>query len=98
MKPPRWGPILTAFTIWFAHFMACWAAAEIWPHQWPAHALAWGATAAAWAALGVHLVRANARRAAGEMAAWSHRFVQGATALSAVAVLFRALPSLLFRP
>lgn len=94
MKPSRWGPILTAFTIWFAHFMVCWAAAEIWPHQWPAHALAWVATAAALLALGVHLVRAHAGRAAGMLQAWSHRFAQGATVLAAVAVLFSALPSL----
>ncbi|KQY85992.1 hypothetical protein [Pelomonas sp. Root1444] len=88
MKPP-WRPIVTAFSIWFAHFMACWAAGEIWPHQWHANVLAWGATAAASMALGVQFMRVKARPC---------RLAQGAIAIATAAVLFGALPSVVFVP
>jgi succinate dehydrogenase hydrophobic anchor subunit len=94
----RWGPIVTAFSIWFVHFMACWAASEIWPHQWPANALAWGVTAIALLAMTVHAVRVNARHATGELSRWNHRFAQGAIAIATAAVLFSALPSIVFLP
>lgn len=98
LAPSGWQPVIGAFTIWFVHFMLCWAAAEVWPHQWAANALAWAVTAIAWAALAWHFMRVNARRAAGQLLAWHHRFAQGATALAAAAVLFGALPSLFFLP
>jgi succinate dehydrogenase hydrophobic anchor subunit len=93
-----WRPILAAFTIWFVHFMACWAAVEIWPHRWLANATAWGATALALLALGVHFVRVRAAHADGALGGWHHRFAQGATALATAAVLFGALPSIVLRP
>lgn len=93
-----WWPVLTAFTIWFVHFMVCWAAVEIWPHRWLANATAWGATVLALLALGVHLVRVKARHANGELGAWHCRFALGATALAAAAVLFGALPSIVLLP
>lgn len=101
MKAPPmsgWRPLVTAFTIWFAHFMACWAAAEIWPHEWAANALAWAATLLALLAVGLHVMRLNARRAADELGRWNHRFAQGAAAIATAAVLFSALPSIVFLP
>jgi uncharacterized membrane protein YidH (DUF202 family) len=91
-------PIVTAFAIWSVHFLVCWAASEIWPRQWPANALAWGATAIALLAVGVHYVRVNAQHARGGLSGWEHRFARGATAIAAVAVLFSALPSIVFLP
>jgi hypothetical protein len=94
----RWGPLVTAFVIWFVHFMACWTAGEIWPQRWPANALAWGATAIALPALVVHFVQVNARYAQGTLSGWALRFARGAIAIAAVAVLFSAVPSLVFLP
>ena len=93
-----WGPIVTAFSIWFAHFMVCWAAVEIWPHRWPANAVAWAATVVALAALGLHLRRVTASPDSGDVQQWNHRFALGAIALATAAVLFSALPSIVLRP
>jgi len=93
-----WWPILAAFTIWLAHFLACWAASEVWPHRWPANAAAWGATAAALLALALHFARVRAQRGAGEVSGWHHRFARGAIAVATAAVLFGALPSVVFLP
>lgn len=97
-KLSRWRLILTAFTIWFLHFMACWAAGEIWPHQWPANVLAWGVTGIALLAVGVHFVRVNAQYADGDITGWDHRFAQRAMATATVAILFSAVPSVVFLP
>ena len=91
-------PIVTAFAIWFAHFMVIWAAGEIWPYQWTANALAWGVTAVALLALGVHYVRSKAQHADGDLPGWSYRFARGAIAIATAAVVFTALPSLVFLP
>ena len=91
-------PIVTAFAIWFGHFMVCWAAGEIWPHQWAANALAWGVTAIALLAVGVHFVHLEAQHADGRLPGWSYRFAQGAVAIATVAVVFTALPSVIFLP
>ena len=96
--PSPWSPILTAFTIWFAHFMICWASAEIWPEQWHANVLAWAVTAIALLALALHGAQVRRRRAAGRLSARGCRFARGAIALSTVAVLFSALPSAVFVP
>lgn len=93
-----WRPLVTAFAIWFVHFMVCWAAAEIWPHQWIANALAWGVTALALLAVGMHLVRIKAQHADGGLPTWHFRFAQRATAIATTAVLFSALPSIVFLP
>ena len=98
LKPSSGRPIVTAFVIWFVHFMVIWAAGEIWPHQWTANALAWGATAGALLAVGVHHVRLQARYADGGLADWSYRFARGATAIATAAVVFSALPSFVFLP
>ena len=92
------GPIVTAFAIWFAHFMVIWAAGEIWPYQWSANALAWGVTAIALLALGVHVVRLKAQYADGYLSGWSYRFARGAAAIATAAVVFSALPSVVFLP
>lgn len=97
-KPLRWWPMLTAFVIWFVHFMVIWAASEIWPHQWMANAVAWGATVIALIAVAVHGVRLKARHAAGGLSDWNYQFALGAVAIATVAVLFSALPSLFFLP
>lgn len=97
-KRLRWRPIVTAFVIWFVHFMAIWAAGEIWPHQWAANAVAWGATAIALLAMGVHGWRVKALHAADGLADWNCHFAMGAAAIATVAVLFSALPSLVFLP
>lgn len=91
-------PIVTAFVIWFAHFMVIWAAGEIWPYQWTANAWAWGATAMALWAVGVHGVRVKARHADGGLPGWNYRFARGAMALASVAVVFSAVPSFVLWP
>lgn len=93
-----WPPIATAFTIWFVHFMLCWTAGEIWPHQWLANALAWAFTAIALLGLGVHFMRAKAQRAECGLAGWSYRYAPRAIAIATAAVLFTALPSMVFLP
>lgn len=99
MKPSNWPPLLTAFTIWFVHFMACWAASElVWPQQRLANAAAGVATALALLALGAHALHLRRQRAAGALPGWQRRFAQGATALAAVAVLFSALPAVVLLP
>jgi hypothetical protein len=98
VKPQGWQPIVTAFAIWFVHFMVCWAAGEVWPHQWTANALAWGVTATALLAVATHLVRVKAQHADGALPGWHYRFAQGASAIATVAVLFSALPSVVFLP
>ena len=97
-KSLHWRPMLTAFVIWFAHFMVIWAASEIWPDQWLANAVAWGATVVALLAMGVHWVRVKARYEAGALSDWNHHFALGAVAIATVAVVFSALPSLFFLP
>ena len=91
-------PVVTAFAIWFVHFMMLWAASEIWPHQWTANALAWAFTAIALLAVGVHCVRLKARHADGELPGWSYRVARGAVAIATAAVVFTALPSVVFLP
>ena len=91
-------PIVTAFAIWFAHFMVIWVAGEIWPYQWTANALAWGVTAVALLALGVHHVRLKAQHADGDLPGWSYRFARGAIAIATAAVVFSTLPSFVFLP
>lgn len=91
-------PIVTALVIWFVHFMVIWAAGEIWPRQWTANALAWGVTAIALLALGVHYVRLKAQHADGGLPGWSYRFARGAIAIATAAVVFSAIPSLVFLP
>lgn len=91
-------PIVMAFVIWFAHFMVLWAGAEIWPHQWAANALAWVVTAIALLAVGVHSVRLKAQHAEGCLSGWNYRFARGAAAIAAAAVVFTALPSVVFLP
>jgi hypothetical protein len=91
-------PMLTAFIIWFAHFMICWVAVEIWPAGWRANQLAWGFTALALLAMGVHFVQLDRRAECGELAHFSHRLARGAIAIATVAVVFTALPSVVFLP
>ena len=98
LQPSSGRPIVTALVIWFAHFMVIWAAGEIWPHQWTANAVAWGATALALLAVGVHGLRLKARHADGRLADWSYRLARGAAAIAAAAVVFSALPSVVLLP
>ena len=91
-------PVVTAFAVWFVHFMMLWAAGEIWPHQWTANALAWAFTAIALLAVGVHYVRLKAQHADGDLPGWSYRFARGAVAIATAAVVFTALPSVVFLP
>ena len=93
-----WRPLIGAFVIWFVHFMGCWVAVEIWPGQWPANVLAWGLTALALAALGFEALRLRAGASRGDLADWNRRIGQGATAIAGAAVVFGALPSLVFLP
>lgn len=90
--------MVAAFAIWFAHFMVVWAASEIWPHQWTANAVAWVATAIALLGVAVHGVRVKSRHAAGDLSDWNRHFALGAVAIATVAVVFSALPSLVFLP
>lgn len=98
MKRSSVRPNVTAFVIWFVHFMVLWAGSEIWPHQWAANALAWAVTAIALLALGVHFVRLKAQHTTGCLSGWSYRFARGAAAIAVAAVVFSALPSVVFLP
>lgn len=98
LKQSSGQPIVTAFAIWFVHFMMVWAVGEIWPHQWTANALAWAFTAIALLAVGVHHVRLKARHADGDLPGWNYRFARGAVAIATAAVVFTALPSVVFLP
>ena len=98
MKRSSGRPIVMAFVIWFAHFMAIWAGGEIWPHQWTANALAWAITSIALLVMGVHYVRLKAQHAEGCLSGWSYRFARGAAAIATAAVVFSALPSVVFVP
>ncbi len=92
---------MTAFVIWFAHFMLCWAAVEIWPQGVRANWLAWAATGVALLAMGAHalrLQRSAESDESGELAAFNRRFAHGAIVIATVAVLFTALPSVVFLP
>ena len=91
-------PIVTAFLIWFLHFMMIWTAGEIWPHQWAANAWAWVVTAIALVAVGVHCVHIEAQHAHGALPGWSYRFARGAAAIASAAVMFSAVPSVVFLP
>ena len=97
-----WRPILVALSIWFAHFMVCWAASElIWPQQRAAHLAAAGATLIALAALILHGRGLHATAATTDTATdtgWMHRFARRATALAATGVIFSALPALVLLP
>lgn len=97
LAPVR-GMILTAFSIWFVHFLLCWAAVEIWPHGPVANRLAWAFTALALAAMGWHYQRVQRLAGQGGVVGFSHRFAQGAVAIATVAVLFTALPAVVFVP
>lgn len=98
MEQPSWRPIVTAFVIWFVHFMVSWGASEIWPLQRTANAVAWGATTIALLAIGVHYVRLTAQHAEGGLRGLSYHSALGAIAIATVAVLFSALPSFVFLP
>lgn len=98
LKQLSWRPIVTAFAIWFVHFMVIWGASEIWPHQWTANAVAWGATGIALLAVGVHWVRVRSQHAVGGLSDWNYHFALGAVAIATVAVVFSALPSFVFMP
>lgn len=98
MSLSGWGPIVTAFTIWLVHFMLCWAVAEIWPHQWRANVLAWAFTVVALLAMGMHFLRVKAQRADGGLSGFNCRYAHRAIGIATVAVLFSALPSIVFLP
>lgn len=91
-------PTLTAFVIWFVHFMLCWGAVELWPDGWRANQLAWAFTAIALLAMGLHGIRLYRNTPREELSAFSRRFERGAIAIATVAVLFTALPSIVFLP
>ena len=95
MSASSWRAIVTALSIWFAHFLVCWAASElVWPGQRAAHAVAAGATLVAWAALLLHLRGLHLQGDSAEIR-WKNRLARRATALAALAVLFNALPAVL---
>ena len=98
LKQPSWRPILTAFVIWFVHFMVIWTAGEIWPYQWTANAVAWTATAIALLAVGVHFGQVKSQHALGGLSGWEFHFARGAAAIATLAVLFVATPSFVFVP
>ncbi|KQP23308.1 hypothetical protein ASF43_05425 [Pseudorhodoferax sp. Leaf267] len=90
--------MLNALSIWFFHFLACWAVSEFSPHRWWNHVSAWGFTVVALAAVGVVHWRLEHADATGELARWKLRFARGATALALIAILFTAWPSVALRP
>ena len=98
IRGPVRRPFVTAFIVWFAHFMLCWTVVEVWPHEWRANMLAWGFTAVALLAMGMQWVRLHRSTERGELAAFNHRLARGSIAIAALAILFTALPSIVFLP
>lgn len=98
MKRSSVRPNVTAFVIWFVHFMALWVAVEIWPNQWAANASAWAVSAIALLTLGVHFAGLKAQHTKGCLSGWRYRFARGAAAIAVSAVVFTALPSVVFLP
>lgn len=97
-RPASWQPVLTSLSIWFVHFIACWAVSEFSPDRWWNHAMAWSFTVVALAAVGLLHWRLERADAGGDLARWKQRFARGATALALVAILFTAWPSFVLRP
>lgn len=97
-RPASWQPVLAALSIWFIHFIACWAVSEFSPHLWWNHVLAWVFTTVALAAMAVLHWRLGRTEATGDLARWKRRFARGATALAVVAIVFTFWPSLVLRP
>lgn len=89
--------LATAFVIWFVHFMLCWAVAEFWAEDAPATRLAWAFTAAALLAIAVHAARLRSLGRHGEDDPPTLRIARGANAIAAVAVLFTAVPTIVWR-
>lgn len=40
-RPASWQPVLSSLSIWFVHFIGCWAVSEFSPHRWWNHVMAW---------------------------------------------------------
>ncbi len=89
--------LATAFVIWFVHFMLCWAASEFWAADAPATWLAWAFTAAALLAIGVHAAWLRRLGRHREVDQPTLRIARGANAIATVAVLFTALPTIVWR-
>lgn len=99
VAPPAWRPAVTAFVIWFAHFMLCWVAVELWPWRLLANQLAWAVTALALLAMGAlaaHLLRTEGGTQASNGAGFHRCLARGAIAIATVALLFTAWPSFVF--
>lgn len=97
-RPDSWQPVLTSLSIWFVHFIACWAVSEFSTHRWWNHVMAWVFTIVALAAVGALHWRLERTDAIGDLACWKRRFARGATALAVVAVIFTAWPSVALLP
>lgn len=100
MKPSSLAPgraIATALVIWFVHFMLCWAVAEFRAEDVPATRLAWAFTVAALLAIAVHGARLRRLGRHGDDDLPTLRIARGANAIAAVAVLFTALPTIVWR-
>ncbi len=78
--------------------MVIWAAGEIWPHQWTANVIAWATTAIALLAMGAQHLCLKARHAHGDLPGWSYRFAWRASAIATAALVFSAVPSVVFVP
>jgi hypothetical protein len=97
-RPASWQPVLTSLSIWFVHFIACWAVSEFSPQRWWSHVMAWGFTAVALTSAGIFHWRLERTDASGDLARWKRRFARGATAIAVVAMLFTAWPSVVLLP
>jgi NO-binding membrane sensor protein with MHYT domain len=97
-RPASWQPVLSSLSIWFVHFIGCWAVSEFSPHRWWNHVMAWVFTIVALAAVGGLHWRLERTEASGDLARWKRRFARGATAIAVVAMLFTAWPSLVLLP
>lgn len=94
----RQWPFVTAFVIWFAHFMVSWVASEIWHDERIANAVAWGATAIALLAMALHFSHVRRLHRAGGLADEAYRFARGAACIATTAIVFSALPPLVLLP
>ena len=90
-----WLPIVGAFSIWFAHFLVIYAAAEIWKHQPIATIVCLVATALALVALILLFFQLRRATPTDEQTRFAKRIGLGSIFIATVGTLFDALPALI---
>lgn len=89
-----WTPVIGAFSIWFAHFLAVYLAALIWPAQAMAHIVGIGVTIMALGVLMWLLVRLRTAGPTNHQDRFARRFGLGSIFIATAAILFDSIPAL----